>query len=270
MKTSLGNPSTASEVLFEQYLTQHGYSGWSHEKPIEGKPTTPDYRLPFNNADLVFEVKEFDAPPPSSAEQAAHDGYRPIREKITSAARQFKHYKEFSCSLVLANPKFATVDLDTLETVFGAMLGNFGYRADFGVPVGTDNPLVPVFTTGGKMVDRRRSTPQNSTFSSIIVLSYYPLRHKVRETELGRELTFHEVAGVANGRPVFDSDPIRVAVYENPFRRIPLPEEVFCGPFDERWRKDGDLILPIYFGEELRRIEAHWRSAIGVDGPVDS
>lgn len=32
---------------------------------MQGKPSTPDYRLTFSGADLFFDVKEFDAPLPS-------------------------------------------------------------------------------------------------------------------------------------------------------------------------------------------------------------
>jgi hypothetical protein len=259
-RSNLGNPTTASESMFEDYLIVNGHTDWAHEQRSPDKATTPDYRLGFNGADLYFEVKEFENEDSVQVdgEDCARDPYRPLREKINQASRQFKHYKEFSCSLVFANPKFATVDLDMLD-VFGAMLGDFGYRVEFGVPVGPDNPLVPVFTTGGKMVDRKHTTAQNTTFSSIIVLSYYPLRRKVRETELGRELTLAEEKDVHISRPVSERDPRMVAVYENPDSRVPLPESLFRGPFDQRWRKNGDHICSVYLGEELQRIETLWR-----------
>src|ERR1035437_9655565 len=48
------------------------------------------------------------------------------------AARQFKEYKEFSCSVVLANPTSAFVRLADPWAILGAMLGNLGFT----VPVG--------------------------------------------------------------------------------------------------------------------------------------
>jgi hypothetical protein len=44
VKSKLGNPRTASEFLFEEYLTANGHSGWKCEEAIEGKATTPDFR----------------------------------------------------------------------------------------------------------------------------------------------------------------------------------------------------------------------------------
>ena len=53
-----------SELLFEEYLTMHGYTDWTHEAPVEGKRKKPDYRLEYGGSSYFFEVKEFDAPLP--------------------------------------------------------------------------------------------------------------------------------------------------------------------------------------------------------------
>src|SRR5665213_954937 len=107
MSTSnLGNVKTQSELLFEEYLRAHDHSDWKDEAPIEGKPTNPDYRLEFKGVSYFFEVKEFEAQPPNLG-FGYFDPYGPLREKVNQAARQFKHYKEFSCSVVLANPQTA-------------------------------------------------------------------------------------------------------------------------------------------------------------------
>src|SRR5216684_2105318 len=116
-----------SELLFEEYLTTHGYTEWTHEVPIEGKRKNPDYRLEYGGSSFFFEVKEFDAAPPVLG-FGAYDPYGPIREKINQAARQFKEYKEFSCSLVLANPNFALVSIGDASAILGAMLGNLGFQ----------------------------------------------------------------------------------------------------------------------------------------------
>src|SRR5579859_4110751 len=89
-----------SELLFEEYLTTHGYAEWTHEVPVEGKRRNPDYRLEHDRSSLVFEVKEFDAAMPTMR-FGTYDPYGPIREKINQATRQFKEYKDSSCSLVL-------------------------------------------------------------------------------------------------------------------------------------------------------------------------
>jgi len=55
--SELGNPKTDSEILFEEYLRAHCLFNWNHEAPVEGKRTTPDYRLEFGGSTLFFEVK---------------------------------------------------------------------------------------------------------------------------------------------------------------------------------------------------------------------
>src|SRR5258707_10659429 len=97
-----------SELLFEEYLTINDYITWTHEQPIEGKRKLPDYKLEHGGTSWFFEVKEFEARTPSLG-FSAYDPYGPIREKINQAARQFKEYKEYSCSVVLANPNSAFV-----------------------------------------------------------------------------------------------------------------------------------------------------------------
>lgn len=105
-------------MLFEEYLTSHGYSDWTYEVPVEGKLKTPDYRLE-HGCSHFFEVKEFDSPLPSPG-FGTYDPYGPIREKINQASRQFKEYKEFPCSVVLANPKSAFVHLGDPWAIIGA------------------------------------------------------------------------------------------------------------------------------------------------------
>ncbi len=229
---------------------------------MEGKPTTPDYRLKFGGANLFFDVKEFDAPLPSPG-FGAYDPYGPLREKINQVARQFKQYKEFSCSVVLANPNYAFVDLDSPAIVLGTMLGNLGFTVRLGVPPGRENRPVQIFTKGGKMVNDKRQIPQNTTISSIVVLGRYPLRQKRitvavndRVAELGRRLTWDELYTVIDACPISEADqPLKVTVYENPYARIPLTRDLFLAPFDERWGVDGEYIRRVYVGDGLGRIE---------------
>ncbi len=41
---------------------------------------------------------------------------------------------------------------------------------------------------------------------------------------------------------------------ENPYARIPLPTELFVGPFDQRWRMDSGLLGVAFIGSELERL----------------
>jgi len=49
----------------------------------------------------------------------------------------------------------------------------------------------------------------------------------------------------------------RVIVVENPFARRPLPEDLFNGPFDERWHwiKENGAIDRIFVGSRLKELE---------------
>jgi hypothetical protein len=53
-----------------------------------------------------------------------------------------------------------------------------------------------------------------------------------------------------------DRRRVRVVVYENPYARIPLGRDLFCGPFDERWGVDGEFIQRVLVGSEVAAIEA--------------
>src|SRR6266700_2107315 len=124
-------------------------AGFSDRLLVQGKKRKPDYRLEYGGTSHFFEVKEFDAPLPTPG-FAYYEPYGPIREKINRATRQFKEYKEFPCSLVLANPKAAFVHLGDPWAILGAMLGNMGFT----VPIGDKTegrPIKNVFLAGGKM-----------------------------------------------------------------------------------------------------------------------
>jgi hypothetical protein len=261
--SELGNQKTESEILFEEYLTTHGHSDWTHEPPTEGKRKNPDYRLRLDNESLIFEVKEFDGPMPPPG-FSAYNPYVAIREKINQAAKQLREYKAFSCSVVLANPKSAFVHLGDPWAIFGAMLGNLGYQFQLGVSSDEKHSIEHVFTSGGKMMNDKRMEPQNTTVSSVIVLGRYPLRQNRiriailnRQLELGRGTTLEENLTFYEAIPdTVDLRPVSVVVYENPFARIPLRRDLFCGPFDERWGADVDFMRRVFVGSEVAGIES--------------
>jgi len=267
------SPRNASELLFEEYLTEHDYNDWSHEPAIEGKIKNPDYLLNHAGDSHIFEAKEFDGPilPPGFA--GAYNPYRPIRAKINQAARQFKEYKVFSCSLVLANPKSAFVRLDDPLLIFGAMLGNLGFQIPVGFLSGEDQPsengfpeepIEQVFRAGGKMINYQREAAQNTTISSIIVICTYPLRQRRMqmaldnsERESGKPIPDEDAwTATTETAPVTNADRVvRAIVHENPYARIPLSRDLFVGPFDERWGAEGEFIKRLYVGAEASRFE---------------
>lgn len=253
---------TASELLFEEYLATHGYHNWVYEPILEGKTKRLDYRVEHRGVTHFFEVKEFDSPPPLLG-FGSFDPYGPIRAKINQATRQFKDYKEFPCSVVLANPNNAFVQLGEPWAIIGAMLGNLGF--EFPVGPNVDEPVTTktVFLGGGKMFNRQRRQPQNTTVSSIIVLGTYPLREKrirvaikERRAQLGRKTTLEEELQFYDAIPEHpDLRRVRVDVYENPHARIPHNRDWFSGKFDQRWGLDGKYIRRVYAGEEILHFE---------------
>jgi hypothetical protein len=254
---------TESELLFEEYLMAHAYSDWEHEKRLSGKRKRPDYYVQHNGQVLIFEVKEFDSQPPIQ-EVGFYDAYEPLREKINQAVRQLREYKEFACSIVLANPKSVPLlHLGDWWAIYGAMLGNLGFSAPVGPSAERGGPIKNVFLGGGKMINEKRRKPQNTTVSSIIVLGTFPLWHnqiriaiKERQRELGRRTTIEEDWAFYEGMPETpDLRRVRVSVYENPHARIPLSRDLFNGPFDQRWGPVGQFIKRVYVGPEAARSE---------------
>jgi hypothetical protein len=164
---------------------------------------------------------------------------------------------------VLANPKAAFVHLGDPWAIIGAMLGNVGFQFQVGVKPDEEHPLEQVFTGGGKMVNYKRREPQNTTISSVIVLGTYPLRRnrirvaiKTRQQELGRGTTLEEDLEFYEATPdTPDLRRVRVSVYDNPYARIPLQQDLFNGAFDERRSVDGEFIQRVYMGSEAARFE---------------
>lgn len=195
---------------------------------------------------MFFEVKEFDATP-ADAGYGTYKPYKAIEAKISEAKEQFKEYKEFPCSLVLANLSEGFVNLDSWA-IYGAMLGSLGFKLPLQVER-NGHASANVFLSGGKMVNGARKEPWNTTFSTIVVVGTYPLSENVirleikkRQSALGRMTTSMKDLAVWGSLP--DSDDlrrVRVYVYENPYARIPLSRDLFNGPFDQRWGTEGPI-----------------------------
>lgn len=257
MTSQLGNQNTASETLFEQYLVAHGLYEWTHEEPVPGKSTTPDYCLRWQQRLLYFEVKEWKAQP-VTLDTIDLTSWDTIREKITQAARQFKHYKERSCSVVLANPNRAPISLDE-NAISGAMFGDVGFVVPIDAERGEVLSVEKTFFKDGKMQHHVRGI-QNTTFSAVLVLEhYYHLRKHLVQIDRLRRYKYGAQAGNKNllyELPDPNATPLRMVVYENPNARIRLPDDLFLGPYDERFGADGKHYTRIFAGCEIAAIES--------------
>jgi len=244
---------TQSELLFEAYLASTGIRDWEFEPPIPGQTRTPDYRMRVGGQELLFEVKELrqKRPLPGPSGAAYVDPYKSLRRRINDGRKKFKDMKEWCCSLVVCNMGDWEARLDP-ETVLGAMLGDLGFVMDFDRERGCLVPGTeqPAFLERGMMITQKTGEPQNTTISAVIVLEEFLARDigdlrayatnlRAMEAELGRELTpderLHAYARRVPSEPRGDRQVPRVTVVENPFARLPLPRNLFTGPFDERW-----------------------------------
>ena len=270
-----------SELLFEQCLAASGLPDFEFEKEFSNTARRPDYAVRLaDGPEILFEVKEFtttmaDFLPGGGG---AYDPYAFIREKIDQGREKFKALKDFCCCLVLFNRDKPLVDL-SWQMVYGAMLGNVGFQIpiDPETRIADETGITERFMKGGKMLQYRGLQPvraQNTTISAILVLDLLPvgrLRFDARVSELERaqdsELGVEEYTRlIEQSRGTADDTSLiqlRVVVHENPHARVKLPEEVFRGPYDERYGWRNEKIQRVYAGHGIQGlspllIEKHW------------
>jgi hypothetical protein len=148
------------------------------------------------------------------------------------------------------------------------MLGDFGFRMPLDPEEGVVlvDKMQPAFLAGGKMVDPKTKRTQNTTISAIVALERFrtgdvefhrEVRRKegLRREAVGRELSQQEREEVLK-RTLEERLPRgtwvpRVIVYENPDARIPLPRDLFQGPYDERLAFEDGLIRSVFVGKAL-------------------
>jgi len=182
-----------------------------------------------------------------------------LRAKIHEVRKQFKEYKEYCCSLVVFNVSDEEAILDPLFVLI-AMLGNLGFATTLNVPGSGRN----VFRDGGKMINCKSKQPQNTTISDIIVLednfvddSKYQMAINDEMKRQNRPLTSIERFAIAEIESPHSTSVTRVVVVENPFARKPLPDGLFVGSFDERWRWTMQTPIPerVFVGNKLEELE---------------
>jgi hypothetical protein len=239
---------TESELLFEEYLTVHGYADFW--RVPEGAEMQPDYGVRHQDAEAMFEVKEFDGDPPPMG-FGTFDAYGPIRRKLNKAAKKFRRYKDRPCGAVLSSFSTQMVPLDW-QYIAGAMFGDLGFT----IPLGEQpSAITPFFGKGGKM-----QQALNTTVSATIVLRRgvfagrkMLLEAKQAEVALGRRL-FAEECGELLQR-LRSEEPPSVLVVENPHAVNPLSRHWFCGPYDERFGLDDRGFGCIFVGADLTALE---------------
>jgi hypothetical protein len=261
-----------SEILFEQYLALSGLLDVRFEPQFPGTNQKPDFlvKLPDKRS-LLFEVKEFRA----TAEDfrsggGAYDPYVHIREKIDQGREKFKPFKEFCCCLVLFNDGKPLVDL-SWQMVYGAMLGNLGFRFYVDKEGLKENrPIEEIPTTGGKMVKYQDGVPvqpQNQTISAILALSFLPVGRirfdahideleAQRKQQVGVEeytALIEELRGTERDTGLLQ---LRAVLHENPYAKegLEFPKELCRGPYDERYGVKDGKIQCLYAGKGIQNL----------------
>lgn len=259
-----------SELLFETHLRASGLPAFVFQMELPGTSRLPDYAVPWNDSFLLFEVKEFRAAEEDFRPGFGYsDPYPPLREKINAARKKFKDLDTHCCSLVLYNVDKPLIHLEW-HFVYGAMLGDVGWSVPLdipGLPASADKEVRSIFLSGGKMHRERGGVPvapQNQTISAILVLQQFPIGQrrfeawvKRVEHQRGAKLEIDEIVKEAEASSGTNRDvsprELRVVVHENPYARIPLPIELFRGPYDERYGGRDGRIQRLFQGDEIAK-----------------
>jgi hypothetical protein len=256
---------THAEILFENYLSQHGMK-WEYEA-LSGR-TKPDYAIPCASGKCVIEVKQIQNPNPPPA-----GGYNPgrfVRAKIQRARKQLREYKDHPCSLAIYSDSiFAS---HSPSTVLSAAFGPGFQHAGRDYSRIDPSPSFYRFFKRSELPPERHflanallSPTANTTFSALIALIHYQLselhlevwRRLYAMQEAGQMVNpqdqfrlLNELGPALNEKRRFEGT-VRVIVIENRYGRIPFPQELFRGPFDQRWGWQGDLCGPVWLGSTL-------------------
>jgi excisionase family DNA binding protein len=268
---------TISELLFEQYLMDNELGPAEHEPIIAGRTSGLDYRLTHRGQPLWFEVKEFGEADVGGG--GAFDPYISIRNRIGKAAKQFSDYRGESCSIVFYNDRLNLASIYAPEIVLGAMLGNVSVSVQVNLQTGEEvGPPRTGFSEGGKLINPTLKVPQNTTISAIIALERLGVGGRgfrvivaAKEAAEDRRLPWMEFFELLQAdREKHNRHVLRTMVYENPYAAVPLPRDIFNGPYDERWGpfENEPLIGRIFAGPELLKLEESERQFDLHLGPI--
>jgi len=258
-----------SERIFEQYLDSNGFKDkWTYEPSIPGKRKKPDYLLNWKGCKYFFEVKELRKKPnEQTVEAKCFDPYSSLRMKINEARKQFKDYKEYSCSLVVFCVYDETFRSDP-RIIFGAMLGNLGTLAEFDTKRGRiiEGSKRNAFLGDGKMINYKGKQSQNTTISAIVVLEQFLDNIEVEKAMINETKkhgnTFDGIEWIQLRQKLHKIYQVRreprLIVVENPYARVVFPWDLFRGSFDERWKWREDLngkVERVFAGSKLKELE---------------
>jgi hypothetical protein len=247
---------TESEAAFEQYLEARGLN-WSRIPTSDQKQ--PDYKIEHGARTCVFEVKEFDDP--ATKPSGGFSPCPPIREKINAASKQFQHYKNDCCALVFWNTNF-----------YRNVMPEVVSSAAFGERVRVNRSSLGAEASRYRFSGRAELRPDcNTRISAIVVLAPYRLNHLWLEVwqrlhakrQRGETVEtsdqfnlLHELSPDGTANYSYEGT-IRTVVLENPYARVPFPNDLFVGAFDQRWHmnKESGWFRLAFMGSELEHLQ---------------
>lgn len=248
---------TEGERRFEAYLKAMGYP-FEFEKPYPGKSKRPDYSVILGSATYLFDVKDADPDvmPPGFFQLDPHPE---IIERIKAGQKKFKEFKEFPCCVVMQNNGNISAMFEEPTAVLGAMYGRIGFRVPLyvgdGPPSEPAPPLRPEFTQGAWFQPNH-----NTRISALITLRRIAVGkrrlRRIRQDNPGMIFDdAHSLARERFGADYFEELQQGVIVWENVYAQMPLPRDVFNGPYDERHGRDGDDVTRVFCGSAFEEFD---------------
>jgi|ERR1700722_2255469 len=256
MRIVPNNERTKGEQRFEAYLKTMGYP-FVFEKEHLGKSKRPDYTLAFGGKTYLFDVK--DADPYTSRGFNQFDPHPEITERIKAGLKKFREFKEFPCCIVLQNNGNVRMMNEEPPVMLGAMYGKIAFRVPLYVGEGPRSepapPVQPVFTGGAQFQPNR-----NTRISALITLRRIGVgKRRLRRIQKDDpNLSFWDAyyrTAERFGADFFEERQQGLIVWENVYARVPLPRDLFNGPWDERYGQDGTDITRIFCGSAFEEFD---------------
>ena len=252
------------EEFFESYLRSQGLT-WEYE-PVIGR-RRPDYLVHRAEVPCLIEMEGLDRPG-----VGAVGGFSPcvaIRNALRRARNQLREFKFLPLGIALYTD--SAIRALNPHTASSAAFGP-GFNDSRSRDRLDPRPSARRFAKRWELppdlqdlADPFLSRDVNTSISAIVVLSKYELseqrleiwRRLYRRQQDGGEI--RPLDGIRLAIELKDALPSahryagtpRVVVIENRHARIPFPDELFRGPFDQRWGWKEDWCGPLWIGQEL-------------------
>ncbi|MCI0155740.1 hypothetical protein KNO15_03400 [Leifsonia shinshuensis] len=234
------------ERLFERYLSSLGYELIAYE-PTLGTVKRPDYLIRAAGHEVVVEVESFGSPAPPAGSSADRiepisDRLRSVRNRISAGAAQLKGISDRPLVVVLANPEGSPVPLEppmVMSAMYGDLNVAFHHGGGTNIEFGRNGRLHVAESSGSS----RGNHPYLSAVA-VLRFNYAADAHtaaRIEAQSMGYTnplAILREANRILHERGEAYAESICLDVFESLSESaVPLPPEVFSGPYDTRWGK---------------------------------